>query len=164
MRRFSSKNRGDDVKNRMARFEDLIGEIDGYLELYQVTHVFLENYSYASDYNVTLLGEFGGILRWHLVQREFVAEVAPSTLKKFVTGRGDAKGKSVIGSHMTARWGVLFDNDDLQDAYCLWRLGRCCMGIDEPDTQARREAVGKVMGFEVPKEKKPRAKPEPKPF
>lgn len=164
VRRFSSKNIGDDVKNRFKRFEYMINEIDAWLDERRVTHCFLENYSFGSDWNVTLLAEFGGLLRWHLVTREFVAEVAPTTLKKFVTGRGDTKGKSIIGSHMTARWGVLFDNDDLQDAYCLWRLGRCCLGIDEPDTQARREAVGKVMGFDVPKEPKPRKKPEPKPF
>jgi hypothetical protein len=168
IRRFSSKSRGDDVKNRIGRFEAMIGEIDDYLEVHGVTHVFLENYSYGSAYNVTLLAEFGGLLRWHLVTREFVAEVAPSTLKKFVTGRGDTKGKDVMGSHMTKRWGVVFANSDEGDAYCLWRLDRVCLEIDAPENHAQRECMGKVMGFAVapapraPGEKKPRKqKPTP---
>lgn len=162
--RFSSKSRGDDVKNRMGRFEELIGRIDKFLTDHGATHILIEGYSFASKFNVTLLGEFGGLLRWHLVTREFVAEVAPSTLKKFVTGAGNTKGKDLLAAHVTQRWGVMFETSDEFDAFSLWRLGRCCLGIDLPENQAQRECVGKVMDIEVPKVKKPRVKAEPKPF
>lgn len=162
--RFSSKNQGDDVRSRIKRFELMISQIDAYLKHSGVSHVWIEGYSHASKFNVSILGEFGGLLRWHLIEREFVAEVAPTTLKKFATGAGNTKGKDLLAAHVANRWGVMFDNSDAFDAYSLWRLGRCCMSIDIPANQAQREAVGKVMHIDVPKEKKPRRKPEPKPF
>lgn len=163
IKRFSSKPRGDDVKNRIARFEELIHRIDAYLEENGATHLFLENYSFASKFNVTLLGEFGGLLRWHLVTREFVAEVAPSTLKKFVTGAGNTKGKDLLAAHVTQRWGVMFSDSDSFDAYSLWRLGRCCLSIDPPANDKQRECVGMVMNIEVPKAKKSKPIPPPNP-
>lgn len=36
--------------------------------------------------------------------------------------------------------------------------------VDLPANDTQREAVAKVMGVEMPKVKKPRKKPEPKPF
>lgn len=160
LREFKSKSLGDDVRQRMMRFEELIGRINTFLEDCGVTHVFLESYSFSSKFNVTLLAEFGGLLRWHLMQYEVVKEVAPTTLKKFVTGAGNTKGKDLFVGHVVKRYGVMLGSSDSYDAYGLWRLGRCCLAIDECDNDAQREAVAKVMGVELPKVKK-RKLPKP---
>lgn len=164
VRVFSSKPHGPTLRDRIQRFENLVGQVVTHLENSAVTHVYLEGYSLASRFNVTLLAEFGGILRWNLLDVGEVFEVAPTTLKKFVTGAGNTKGKDLFAAHCHKRWGVMFDNSDLFDAFGLWRIGRCCQNIDPCDNDAQREAVAKVLGVSIPKAKKPRRKPEPKPF
>lgn len=164
LRVFGSKNLGDEVRARFTRFEDMVGRITSYLAENGVKEIFLESYSFASKFNVTLLAEFGGVLRWNLLDVGEVYEIAPSTLKKFVTGAGNTKGKDLLAACVVQRWGVMLDSSDAFDAYSAWRLGRCALAIDEPANDAQREAVAKVMGLEMPKVKQPRKKPEPKPF
>lgn len=48
--------------------------------------------------------------------------VAPSSLKKFVTGKGNAQ-KNVILMEIYKRWHVSFSNDNLGDAYGLAKIG-----------------------------------------
>lgn len=50
----------------------------------------------------------------------FVYEVAPSTLKKYVTGSGKAE-KSDMLIHARRRWGCRSSQNDEVDAYCLWK-------------------------------------------
>jgi len=47
--------------------------------------------------------------------------VAPGTLKKFVTGKGNAK-KDLMLLNVYKKWGVEFENDNLADAYGLARM------------------------------------------
>ena len=47
--------------------------------------------------------------------------VTPGELKKFITGKGQAK-KDLILLNVFKRWGVEFDNSDLADAYGLSRM------------------------------------------
>ena len=51
-----------------------------------------------------------------------VLAVPPSTLKKWTTGVGSAD-KEKMKFTATQRWGVVFDDDNLCDAYCLARAG-----------------------------------------
>ena len=53
--------------------------------------------------------------------------IAPGTLKKFVTGKGNAK-KDLMLLKVYKKWGVEFDNDNLADAYGLAR-----MALEEAD-------------------------------
>ena len=47
--------------------------------------------------------------------------IAPTELKKFVTGKGQCK-KDLILLNVFKKWGVEFDNSDLADAYGLARM------------------------------------------
>ena len=51
-----------------------------------------------------------------------VLEVPPSTLKKFVTGRGNA-AKNEMLLHVYKRWGREYSDDNMADAYALSMLG-----------------------------------------
>lgn len=44
----------------------------------------------------------------------------PTTLKKFVTGKGNSK-KNLILLSVYKKWKISFDDDNLADAYCLAR-------------------------------------------
>ena len=104
---FSSKNAGDDVRSRVARYDALVAGVVKFIEEHgPVAAIFIEGYSFGSNMpgkNGTV--EFGGILRWHLVDlAPRVYEVAPATLKKFVTGKGNAP-KNTMLAHISEALG-----------------------------------------------------------
>ena len=69
------------------------------------------------------IGELGGVIKLLAYDKGMrVVLVSPATLKKFVTGKGNAK-KDAMAEHALRRWGHTFDTDDECDAYCLYRLG-----------------------------------------
>jgi crossover junction endodeoxyribonuclease RuvC len=65
--------------------------------------------------------------------------VAPTQLKKFVTGKGSAE-KSVMLREVFRQWNISADNDNEADAYGLYRIGLCLLG-EEPRTQAQRDVI-----------------------
>ena len=67
--------------------------------------------------------------------------VAPSTLKKFVTGKGNAKKDSMY-LETYKRFGVSFTDDNLCDAYGLAKVGEAIL-LDDPSglPQFQLEAV-----------------------
>lgn len=82
----------------------------------------IEGYSYASIGNLPKLGEIGGILRvlLHEMNIPFVT-VAPQTLKKWVTGKGQGqKNKMMLAAYK--KWGVELDDDNQVDSYGLAML------------------------------------------
>ena len=71
-----------------------------------------------------VVAEIGALVRAELWRRGIpVLEVPPTTLKKYVTGKGNAD-KSQMLMHMYKKWGVEPPTDNVGDAYALARLGR----------------------------------------
>lgn len=143
---FGSKHSGSDVTARISRFEDLVARIMGFIERdAEIDAVYLEGYSYGSNDNgARSLAEFGGVLRWNLIDvSKCIIEVPPTTLKKFATGKGNSR-KEIVASHLTKRYGVTFDNSDSYDAFALYRLGMCVQGWVEPANHAQRETSSLV--------------------
>lgn len=66
--------------------------------------------------------------------------VAPSQLKKFVTGKGNAE-KSLILREVFRRWNIAAANDNEADGITLLQIGRCLVGDMEPETQPQREVI-----------------------
>lgn len=119
--------------------------------------VFIEGYSYASnDANASLLREYGGLLRWALIENgNEIVEVSPSSLKKFVCGSGGSAKNPVKKEHMMAhahkRWGVMFSTSDECDAFGLCKIGMCYCGREAPADSAQREVIEKLRGGPAPK-------------
>lgn len=62
------------------------------------------------------------VVRHNLIRNNFSYMVTPPTkLKKFITGKGNAK-KNIMIKEIYKKWGVDFDSDDLADAYGLARM------------------------------------------
>lgn len=66
--------------------------------------------------------------------------VAPSQLKKFVTGKGNAE-KSLVLREVWRRWNIAAANDNEADACGLLMIGRCIVGEIEPETQPQKEVL-----------------------
>lgn len=103
--------------------------------------VFIEAYSYGSKQNRELLAEYGGILRMMLIEiSDDINEVAPSKLKKFITGSGKGKKLAMVGT-VAKRFGHVFDTDDETDAFSLCRFGRAARGQISDLYQYEKETI-----------------------
>ena len=76
-------------------------------------------------------------------------EVAPTSLKKFVTGKGNAK-KDLMLLSVYKRWGFDTTNDNKADAYGLAQFGRALLGFDTGVPQVNLTAVEKILASDQP--------------
>ena len=85
------------------------------------TCICMEGGAFASEFNTFRLGELSGALRYALYNEGYKVElVQPTTLKKFVTGKGSAT-KVMMAQAVKERWGYEHPSDDIIDAYGLAR-------------------------------------------
>lgn len=137
---------GKTVADRVRRYRALVDKIIEPLTGSCIKSVYIEGYSMGSKgMAITSICEYGGILRDRLLAGGFgpIYEVAPSTLKKFATGKGNAP-KDMVAAHLTKRYGVLLKSNDEYDAFGIYQLGLMVEGVTEPTNDAQREAVAKV--------------------
>lgn len=81
--------------------------------------------------------------------------VAPTQVKKFVTGKGSAE-KSLILREVFRRWNLIAEDDNQADAAVLVRIGLVLAGVTEPETDAQREVIAALLNGGHAK--KPRAR------
>lgn len=123
------------VRNRMHRMRSLAAKTFEGVAAMKADYIFVEGYSFGSKGNsLTLLAEYGGILRSLLGRLAPVIEVPPATIKKFATGSGRAD-KSLMLSKALEIYPV--KNSDEADALHLAILGHCAaarrvLGDNEP--------------------------------
>lgn len=103
----------------------------------------VEDYAYSrggTGTHITI--EWGGILRWTLWSAGVrYATIAPSTLKKYTTGHGNAD-KNLMLKEVWKRWNFDAKSDDDADAYSLARLGMDYM--NKVDTKAFKHTISKM--------------------
>lgn len=106
------------------RLAYIYSEVKQRLKTHKPRLVAIEGYSMESTNRPYDLGELGGILRLLFEQEKkaFVI-VPPKTLKKFVTGRGDAT-KADIRKTIQQVWGLDIPQDDKADAYGLAQFSK----------------------------------------
>ena len=109
-----------EVEEKLEKFEEEIAFIPNIVRLQSV---YIEGPSYMSSGQYVLqMGALHFLLRLFLYKRKVSYKViAPGTLKKFVTGKGNSK-KDLMLLKVFKRWGVEFEIDDLADAYGLARM------------------------------------------
>jgi crossover junction endodeoxyribonuclease RuvC len=96
----------------------------------------LEGYSIESQNRPFDLGEVGGIVRLCLTQHKVkYLVVSPKSLKKFVTGKGDAD-KEKMRWATKKKWSIDIDQNDECDAYGLAKVAQT---YDLRDTVNRAE-------------------------
>lgn len=152
VKRLSSKSipTNSPALRRVERYERLVAQVLNAVELAPAPRViFLEGYAFSKNASAAkFIAEFGGILRWHLVDAcDHLFEVAPTSLKAF-TCHGRAK-KDDMKLAAFKRWAVEFDTDDEVDAYALYRFGRVAAKIDQPDNAKQAKTTTLVVGNEL---------------
>lgn len=116
------------IKSKLKGVERLLEleeELHASLHLYRgdINVVYIEGYSFGSRVGQAFsIGELGGIFRRCLTKFPVSYKVIPPTvLKKFVTGKGNAK-KELILKEVLKKWNVDLDDNNLADAYGLARM------------------------------------------
>ena len=79
----------------------------------------MEGYSFGSKWRMADMGEVGGIVKIACHDAGVPLKiVAPATLKKFVTGRGNSD-KAVMRTKIFSKWKVEFGTQDEAEAFAV---------------------------------------------
>jgi crossover junction endodeoxyribonuclease RuvC len=99
--------------------------------VYRCDLVLIEGYSYSSRASrAHSIGELGGVVRAHLHTMGIpVVEIPPSNLKKFATGKGNAK-KDLVLVEAVKRLGYEGSSNDEADALWMLNMARVHYGLD----------------------------------
>jgi len=110
----------DEAEDRIIALEK---EFDFIPNILGLQSVYMEGPSYSSDGGFVLqMGALHYYLRIFFRKKNIDYKIiAPGTLKKFVTGKGNAK-KDLILLKTYKKWGVEFSVHDLADAYGLAQM------------------------------------------
>lgn len=105
--------------------------------------ILIEGYAFnARGSSGISLGELGMLVRYFLKDAsEVFLEVPPTTLKKFITGKGNAS-KVEVASSLSSKFNKIFKSDNAADAYGLAQLGLAMFIDSDLLTKYQREAVG----------------------
>ena len=130
--------------HRMYRAVELFHTVRDLVVIERPELVVFEGYGYANAHTLAVLVELGAMARHACIysQVPFI-DVAPPTLKKFVTGSGAAK-KDQMRLAVYKKWDYEHDSDNVVDAYALARLGLAYGGVAPAVTKAEKEALKKV--------------------
>lgn len=130
--------------------EDRLFEVENWLsEQLHLIHdgidlVVMEGYANAAKFGREMAGELGWAVKRSVVEvaDQYPLIVPPTSLKKFVTGKGNS-GKNEMLLGVYKRWGVEFANDNQADAFALEKFGRAYL---DPTGQPKYalEAISKV--------------------
>ena len=102
------------------RLYDIKDHIVSSLQFRTVKDVSIEGYAFGSQM-ANMLGELGGVVKLTLYEigPYYPLIVPPTTLKKYVTGKGQGVSKSQILLHVYKKWGVELNDDNAADSYAL---------------------------------------------
>ena len=88
-----------------------------------VNLIIKEGYAYDKANRSHAIGELGGVLALAAFENKVpIIFVAPTTLKKFITGSGKGK-KSAIMKDVYKKWKFDTSDDNIADAYGLMKIG-----------------------------------------
>lgn len=108
------------------RLEAIYNHVDKWLTGLEEEHVIgdaaIEGYAYGSQM-ANMLGELGGVVKLALKRHGvYPLIIPPTTLKKYVTGKGTGIQKNQMLLHVYKKWGVEFTDDNACDSFALARL------------------------------------------
>lgn len=128
-----------------------VGEFIGRVvaEYGRIDVVVMEGYAFDARHQAQNLGELGYCVKRAVKTQtgEWPTILAPSALKKFVTGKGVGK-KELLLLNVFKRWGFDTDNNNIADAYGLAQFGRALKGNRFGLLAYQKEVLA---AFETPK-------------
>jgi crossover junction endodeoxyribonuclease RuvC len=120
---FKSSNTGEQLSLIRDHLESLIIKNN-------ITYAVREGYAYAfNNWGKTKLEEVGGVMKMVLYEKNIpYIEVAPKSLKKLITGNGNATKQDVMNS-INSLLNLSIVNDNESDAASLMIIGECYLNV-----------------------------------
>jgi Holliday junction resolvasome RuvABC endonuclease subunit len=112
-----TKNKGGDSE-RLLIIYDMLVHAFWTLQKHFTCHIAMEGYAHGSRFNREKMGELGGIVKL-AVYDAFGKEpfiIAPTVVKKFVTGKGVATKEQMVAG-VEAKWQAGITDHNIADAY-----------------------------------------------
>lgn len=139
----TSKPHGNGHVLELERMLKIVDRLTAEVEKHKASLVVIEGLAFMAR-NTTALVQLSGLnylIRDRLYQRKipFVI-VAPSTLKKFITGKGNAQ-KDHLMLELYKRYGVTILDNNESDAFGLAKCGMAYLGEDNDLTQPQLEVI-----------------------
>jgi len=138
-RLITSKKDGDSYNKELERLLNIIKEIP----IQEVDVAVIEGVAFMAK-NTTSLVQLSGLnyLCRYFLKRAMVdfLIVAPTTLKKFITEKGNCE-KELILLQIYKRYGVSFSDHNLADAYALAQIGAAVIGENKKKLTNRQQEV-----------------------
>lgn len=132
----------------MERLWHVVRHVVRTMRQHGVEDVAIEGYAFAkADSHAHSAGELGGVVRLSLWRAGFSwHEVAPATLKKFVTAKGNAP-KEVMLREVFRRWQYDAQDNNVCDAYALARfVAGAHVGFERKSDGEAWSKVSRVLG------------------
>ena len=113
------KGEGTGTDRLRAIKQHLITTLDGI----EIADVAMEGYAYGAQM-AHMAGELGGVVKMTLLEEFglYPLIVAPSMLKKYVTGKGTGVQKNQMLLNIYKKWGIEFTDDNAADAFALAKI------------------------------------------
>lgn len=129
----------------IPRLLEIERHVADWLERYKPHAVFIEGYGFgARGRAVFNLGELGGILRRLLfISAVPYYDVPPTTLKKFITGKGNSN-KNILLEQTFRRYGIgseTLTDDNQVDAFGLAKIGHAAVSYTDGLAKYQLEAL-----------------------
>jgi len=129
----SKPTKNKTYKEEIERILTIKMEIVKIVELYEPQLVLIEGMAFMAR-NTTALVQLAGLnylIREYLFQYNIpFAIVAPTSVKKFITGNGAAK-KDVMLMEVYKKYDIAFVDDNLADAFSLAKIGESLYSDDK---------------------------------
>lgn len=130
---------------RMDRMKKVYLRVVALIEEFKPQWGVVEGYATHGKFINYTQFELGAVVRSALYSRKLtMAEVSPTSLKKFAAGSGAAK-KDQMRLAVYKKWGFENPSDNVVDAYALAKLGVCLAGWLDPATEYESEVVRQVL-------------------
>lgn len=114
-----------------TRAEMALGKLEVFLNDHivsnKITHFFTEGFAFGATGQIFNIAEFSGIIKYHINKIWFrdsdFFQIPPTSLKKFITGKGTAK-KELMIKEVYKRYQFDTNDDNAADAFSLAVMGR----------------------------------------
>jgi crossover junction endodeoxyribonuclease RuvC len=118
-----------------VKIQKIISEIIEIREKYQPSVILIEDMFIGSKATAISLVQLGTLLRYFFWQEDILyADIAATTLKKFVTGKGNS-AKEVMMMFTLKNWNYQSATNNIADAVGLAMLGLVGLGVPFPKAQ-----------------------------
>jgi Holliday junction resolvasome RuvABC endonuclease subunit len=152
LKAYPAKNYGSGVDRLKAVTEHIVDVThDIHKKDLDVKHICMEGYARNSRFRREEAGELGATVKLTLTAAfgkpiSYPTIVAPTQLKQYVTGTAKAS-KDDMKRGVHSKWGELYFNDNLADAYGLARMAEAvATGQTNPGNPYEAEVVARLNG------------------